>query len=123
MKKALLFLILGSFASCQSETKATFVITNESEEVLDPVRVKSEGHDHKTAKIKLQPGEARIYLMDMTDLPKVDGEYLLTYRFEKTGEKKTRFGYFTNGFQYEDTIKIFIKPDTVTFDFVIPSRN
>lgn len=123
MKNTLIILFLTFLVSCQSETKATFIITNETEETLDSVRLKSKAHEHLTEYLKLEPKETKVYLMDMTNLPKVDGEYLLSYKYSQTGKRRTQsFGYFTHGFPLEDTTKIFIMPDTVAFDFIFPDH-
>lgn len=119
MKKAFKFLMLFSLFSCNYENKATFVITNNTLETLDSVRLKSNAHEQPTDYIKLEPNETKVYSLNMANLPKVDGEYSLTYISEPSKERSAnRFGYFTNGHSLEDTVKIAIHSDTLMFDFI-----
>ncbi len=103
--------------SCQYEIKAKFEITNRTDTVIDSINIKSNDHENISDYIKLEKDEIKIYFMDMTDLPKVDGDYLLTYKPQNTGVSQfERFGYFTNGYPLEDITRIIIKTDTVIIE-------
>lgn len=102
------------FCSCQSSIKAKFEITNETEILIDSINIKSFDHNDNPNWIKLKSGQNQLYWLDMTNLPKVDGDYLLTYRDSVL--KTVRFGYFTNGFPLEKETNIKIKKDTVIID-------
>ena len=52
----------------------------------------------------------------MTNLPKVDGDYLLTFKKNQANKEIKRFGYFTNGYPLEEITKIQIDKDTVLID-------
>lgn len=102
------------FYSCQSSIKAKFEITNKTEISIDSINIKSFDHNPNSIFLKLEPGQSQTYWLDMTDLPKVDGDYLLTYKDSIINYH--RFGYFTNGFPMEKVTNIFIEKDTVIID-------
>ncbi len=102
------------FYSCQSRIKAKFEITNETEMLIDSINIKSFVHNSNPNLLKLESGQSQLYWLDMTNLPKVDGDYLLTYRDSIL--KTIRFGYFMNGFPMEKVTKIKIEKDTVIID-------
>lgn len=105
--------------SCQNEIKAKFEITNRTNTVIDSINIKSNDHNNTSDFIKLEKDESKIYFMDMTDLPKVDGDYLLSFRPQNTGVVRfERFGYFTNGYPLEDVTKIIFETDTVIIDLI-----
>jgi hypothetical protein len=52
----------------------------------------------------------------MSELPKVDGDYLLTFKRNQNNKQIKRFGYFTNGYPLEEITKIQIEKDTVIID-------
>ena len=103
------------FASCRSDIKAKFEITNQTGNSIDSINIISFDHQTNPNYLSLEPGQSQTYLLDMTDLPKVDGEYLLTYKGKELKVRK-RFGYFTNGFPLEEVTKIKIQKDTVIID-------
>ena len=117
---AKIFLIIVAtmlFISCDSDIRAKFEITNNSEFTIDSLNIKSFDHEQTSENISIKPNERKIYFMDMTNLPKVDGDYLLSFKRGKNGIKEVkRFGYFTNGYQIEKLTKIKIESDTVIFD-------
>ncbi|MCG8579173.1 MAG: hypothetical protein MI866_04620, partial [Bacteroidales bacterium] len=79
--------------SCQRQIKAKFEITNKTNIEIDSINIKSFDHESNSNYIKLASGQSQTYWLDMTILPKVDGDYLLTY-MDSTA-KTIRFGYFT----------------------------
>lgn len=114
MRSFLIVLLLVLLGSCQRNVKAQFEITNSASQPIDSVNITSFDHEKNSNFISLQPGQSQIYWFDMTNLPAVDGDYLLTYKDSTT--KSIRFGYFTNGAPLEKLTKIIIKQDTVIFD-------
>ncbi|MDD2345530.1 MAG: hypothetical protein PHI36_06510 [Bacteroidales bacterium] len=98
--------------SCQNENKAKFEITNNSGNTIDSICIKSFSHNLNTHYLKLEHSESQTYFLDMTDIPQVDGDYLLSFRINNNLEKR-RFGYFTNGSPLEQRTKIEIRKDTV----------
>lgn len=113
IKEFILFVVV-SFCSCQSNLKAKFEITNETKILIDSINIKTFDHNANPKWIKLKSGQNQLYWLEMTNLPKVDGDYLLTYRDSIL--KTVRFGYFSNGFPLEKVTNIIIKKDTVIID-------
>jgi hypothetical protein len=113
MRFIISILTLIGLNSCQSDIKARFEIVNETEQVIDSINIKSFDHQSHPNYLTLKPGETQTFWLIMTELPKVDGDYLLTYKDKQTELKSKRFGYFTNGYPMEDLTKIRIEKDTV----------
>ena len=83
---------------------------------IDSINVKSFDHEMNFNFIHLEPGESQTYWLDMKELPKVDGDYLLTFKRNQTNKEVKRFGYFMNGYPLEKITKIQIGKDTVIID-------
>lgn len=117
MKNSIIILtLITSIVSCQNEINAKFEITNKTYNTLDSINIKSFDHKLNTNFLNLEQGETQIYFLDMTELPKVDGDYLLTFKENPTNTKLKRFGYFTNGYPSEEVTKIEIRKDTVIIE-------
>jgi len=116
MKYFLYIVSILLLSSCSSETKAKFEIENKTNFVIDSINIKSFDHERKSQFIKLEPDQIETYWLDMTELPKVDGDYLLTFKRNETSKELKRFGYFTNGYPLEKVTKIQIEKDTVIID-------
>tara|TARA_B100000965_G_C19346804_1_gene649935 strand:- start:257 stop:604 length:348 start_codon:yes stop_codon:yes gene_type:complete len=104
---------LTLLGSCQNEIIAKFEIKNMTNETIDSISIKSFDHQRNSEFIQLKSGESKSYWLDMTKLPKVDGEYLLTFRRNMTNKELKRFGYFTNGYPLEEVTNIQFKKDTI----------
>jgi hypothetical protein len=113
-----IFAITLIIVSCNYSVKAKFEITNKTNRVVDSIGINSSGHKENSNFITLKPEETKTYWLDMTDLPKIDGDYLLTFKgSEKYYTVYKRFGYFTNGYPLEEKTKIKIYNDTlIIFD-------
>ena len=110
-------IIVASMAfliSCQREVKAKFEITNNTDNVIDSINIRSFDNESNPNYLRLTSGQCQTYWLDMTNLPKVDGDYLLTYKGYMY--KTIRFGYFSNGSPMEKVIKIKIENDTVIIE-------
>lgn len=116
MRILLTILILIFLSSCQSEIKAKFVIKNMTDNTIDSINIKSFDHENNSNFIQIKPGDSNIYWLDMTDLPKADGDYLLTFKRNHTYTEMERFGYFTNGYPLEEVTNIRIEKDTVIIE-------
>ncbi len=116
MKYFLYIFSILLLSSCSSEIKAKFEIENKTNFVIDSINIKSFDHERKSQFITLEPDQIETYWLDMTDLPKVDGDYLLTFKRNETSKELKRFGYFTNGYPLEKVTKIQIEKDTVIID-------
>ena len=102
-----------SLISCDNRIKAKFEIINQTDYILDSINIKSFRHKANSNYLKLEPGESQIYWLDMTDLPKGDGEYLLTLKGNSGSIKRKQFGYYTNGYPLEEVTIIKIRKDTI----------
>jgi len=113
-----IFLLVLLLISCQFDNTAKFEITNLTEFKVDSINIKSSDQEPTEFYLRLMPGEKAMYNLDMSDLPKVDGEYLLSYKIDNGIVEYERFGYFTNGYPLEEITNIFIDIDTVIIDQV-----
>ena len=116
MRYLIPMLIVILFCSCQNDIRAKFEITNKTKNTIDSINIKSFEHDENSNFIRLESGQSQTYWFDMTDLPKVDGAYLLKYK--DTVFHYQQFGYFTNGYPIENFIKITFETETVLLDYI-----
>ena len=105
---ALLCLII--IVSCKNETIAKFEIANTTEESIDSFYILPD--NIKDNFIQVKPNTKVSYNINMTDLPKVDGSYRLSFK-SKTKAVSIPFGYYSNGYPMESITRIIINPDTV----------
>ena len=54
-------------------------IINQTQGTIDSINIKSFDHHSTPNYLKLEPGESQIYWLDMNDLPKVDGDWLIRF--------------------------------------------
>jgi hypothetical protein len=119
MKNLLIILIVLFAAGCDNKIIAKFEITNQTEEQLDSVFVKTADNTQLLDYISLKKNETKTYFLDMTNLPKVDGDYILSYNVTNDEtSKQVRFGYYTNGYPEEEVTYLEIKTDTVVINQV-----
>ena len=119
MRILLTILTLILLGSCQRnirDIKAKFEISNMTDQSIDSINIKPFDHESNSNFIHLEPGESQVYWLEMTELPKVDGDYLLTFKRNQNNKQIKRFGYFTNGYPLEEITKIQIEKDTVIID-------
>ena len=109
---AVLILLL---ASCDSKTTLRFEISNDSNTRIDSLRLIPSGYESDYY-ISIAPNMTKEYIMDMTDIAKVDGDYQIDYIKNLNMRISKTFGYYTNGYPIESLIKVSIKPDTILFD-------
>lgn len=93
MRIQLAILTLIPLNSCQSEIKVKFKITNLTSNNIDSISVNSFDHKRNSNFIKLESGKSQTYQLDMTELHKVDGDYLLTFKKNHLNKKTIEFGY------------------------------
>jgi hypothetical protein len=105
------------FASCQNTVKSKFEIVNKSNQPIDSLSI--EPNVSKVGKyVSVNSGETKVYLTDMSNIPKIDGSYTLTFK-KGAIQRIKRFGYYTNGYPSEKLTIINIEPDTIKFNFII----
>lgn len=90
-----IFIIIVGLYSCSDKVTAEFEIINNSSLKIDWLRI--EPNLKKDGKfISLDIYEEISYKIDMTNIKKSDGAYILSYKLN--GEYKSKvFGYYTNG--------------------------
>ena len=93
------------------KVEQNFTIINKTGFTLDFVNVFPDTSNYKTIAI----GDSLDYKCDMTNLPKVDGNYVIHFiETEHKRLKSYKFGYYTNGSPIETEIRILIFPDSIS---------
>ncbi len=93
------------------KVEQNFTIINKTGFTLDFVNVSPDTSNYKTIAI----GDSLYYKCDMTNLPKVDGNYVIHFiETEQKRLKSYKFGYYTNGSPIETEIRILIFPDSIS---------
>ena len=114
MNKTYIFSIalfsLTILLSCKNDTIAKFEIVNTTKERIDSFHILPA--NSKDNFIQVEPNEKISYDINMTDVPKVDGNYQLSFK-SKTKAVFIPFGYYSNGYPMESITRIIIHPDTV----------
>lgn len=112
------FLILLGvlFTSCDRKVIANFELVNKTNQKIDSINIVSFDDNLARNFTWLEPNETKSYQFDMTNLPKVDGDYFLTFKTDSFGNSFRRFGYFTNGFPMEKITIISFEKDTVIIE-------
>ncbi len=114
VKPALLITIVCFCLSCGKD-EVIFRITNQTPFGIDSLRVlpdRNIGNNY----ISLKPNETKDFFTEMGN-GGTDGAYQISYKIGDT-IIKNHFGYYSNGIPMEKLTKIFIKPDTVYFEFI-----
>tara|TARA_R110000850_G_scaffold11842_1_gene40436 strand:- start:306 stop:674 length:369 start_codon:yes stop_codon:yes gene_type:complete len=121
MKEKLTFLVgvYFSLVSCSNSVTADFEITNGTGMRIDSLKIEpmviSNGNY-----ISLDSNEKAKYIADMTDIPKHDGSYGISYQINEENKIKD-FGYYTNGYPLEKITKIEIQGETILIDQIFSS--
>ena len=125
MRKRYFLLIWFAVVGCQPEKRketATFVLKNETREDLDSIQFTvTTGVHPKPSSVYWQLGakQKRVCQLDMTNKLALDGSYWLIYRRVPSAQRRVyRFGYYTNGSPYENSIRLTIRADTTLVDYI-----
>ncbi|PHS10307.1 MAG: hypothetical protein COA88_02360 [Kordia sp.] len=115
--KSLNFLAISVFILCFTsctEKKASFKVTNNSNELIDSIEISSSGSEYltKSVLINIKNREVVKIELDMENLPKVDGNYQIEVFSNNSSELKT-FGYYSNGVPSGSIHLIDIKSDAI----------
>lgn len=108
LKFSPLLIITIFAATCSSKTKVKFIIINNSGGKIDSLIIFP--NDNVFSEIKI--GDSIIYYSNMTNVPKVDGLYNLSFKKNKK-LNNYNFGYYTNGYPLEEYYRIEINPDII----------
>ncbi|WP_299102985.1 hypothetical protein [uncultured Winogradskyella sp.] len=93
--------------------KGKFVITNASDFKIDSLSINPNAN-HET--ISLDKGNSIAYSISMTEA-KTDGSYFIAFKNTENNTIISKsFGYYTNGYQIEDEIKITVLNDTILIE-------
>jgi hypothetical protein len=117
---ALLTIVL-SLLSCNDDytVGAKFWVINLTDSKVDSINIKSNNQTAKSKFISLKNNESKAYFLDMTDIPKIDGDYNLVFNDGDGKQHLKTFGYFTNGYPSEDSTIISIYSDTIIINQVL----
>lgn len=100
------------FVSC-NHNEAKFTITNKSDFDIDSLSITP---DSKQQLISIEKGKDIEFSTKMNEVTS-DGSYFISFKnSENNNIISKRFGYFTNGYQIEDAIKIMVLNDTIFID-------
>jgi hypothetical protein len=100
--------------SCDNKNGVELIIHNESDEMIDSVRVWTSDRKATIKLIDIKTGERKSDFLDMTKISKTDGDYILQINSNGTFKNKN-MGYYTNGFSSDETIDVYVKNDTITY--------
>ena len=106
-----IIIFITTFCACQNKTLAKFEITNATTETIDSIKIMPDNNQNHY--IQLAPNSKVDYIIDMTDIPKVDGNYGLFYKF-KNKQVIEHFGYYSNGYPAESLTKLYIYKDSLS---------
>ncbi len=108
--KNLIYLLIFIQFSCSSKIEAHFEITNSTNFLIDSLKI--DPNDNRNSYIQLKPYSTVIYKVDMTNTPKTDGCYFLTFKHNKI-YRDSMFGYFSNGIPMGNLTRINILTDSI----------
>lgn len=101
------------FFGCR-EKEIIIELINDSDFILENISVEIIDKTKRTNPINLSPKETKIIMLDFSNVPQMDGHYMIKFRQnEKVVSKE--FGYFTNGQPMEDKWQLTIGEDTIVF--------
>lgn len=111
------------FSSC-TQNHGNFEIINNSDFDLDSVTIQPDANKQF---VNVPKGTKSTIITNM-DEAKTDGSYMISYKNLNTKKYvEHKFGYYTNGNQIEENIKVTIQNDTVIFtvqnDIMIINHN
>jgi hypothetical protein len=109
MKLSVTFLTLFSL-SCSSKVEAVFEIKNSTNQGIQNLTIKPDAYENNH--ISIEPHSKAILKTDMTNLPKVDGSYYLSFQ-SNDKFRELYFGYYSNGYPSESITRIDIHFDTI----------
>ena len=122
MRKRYFLLVWLAVVGCHPEETAIFVLKNETQEDIDSIQFTTTTGVHpKPSSVYGQLGakQTGVYKLDMTDESTADGSYWLIYRRVPSAQRRVhRFGYYTNGYPHEDSIRFTIRADTTLVDYI-----
>lgn len=112
MKRIYLLAIIFFLTSCYfNNEKVNFEIVNNTIFSLDSLNI--EPNTKELSKyLSLKPKQKIKYEINMSDIPSLDGAYVLKYRSNNKTIVKA-FGYYSRGIPFGENFKIVIEKDTI----------
>ena len=114
MKKIILLILVLVFTSCYfNSNKVEFEIINTTGFVVDSLKILPNS-DKSLNYIALNPYQKEKYVIDLSNVPAIDGSYNLKFKLnDKIIDKN--YGYYSRGMPLDEHIVVTIEKDTVTF--------
>ena len=98
------------FYSCSSKVEAIFEITNSINQNIQNLTMQPD--ENKNNHISVETQSKATLKTNMTNLPKIDGSYYLSFKSNDTF-RGLNFGYYTNCYPSESITRIDIQSDTI----------
>jgi hypothetical protein len=114
LMKYILNTLILCFVSCNNKHGVEFIIHNESAVTIDSVRISTSDNRSTIKLFDIQQGMTKTDFLDMNDIAKTDGDYLI--KINTIGATKTnRMGYYTNGAALDEKIDVYFSNDTIIY--------
>ena len=112
--RQILTLLVFCLMSCDNKNGVELIIHNESNEMIDSVRVWTSDRKATIKLNNIKAGEKKSDFLDMTKISKTDGDYIL--QINSNGRFKNKnMGYYTNGLSQDETIDVYVTNDSITY--------
>jgi|JI9StandDraft_1071089.scaffolds.fasta_scaffold840658_1 hypothetical protein len=105
------FFLIYYALSCSDRANIKMIVKNELQYNIEHMILKTTGGSELFYK-DLLPNELIELRIDMTDIPKTDGHYIIEY-YIKDSSVVRHFGYYTNGYPINNRYDIRIQVDTI----------
>ncbi len=114
MKNIVLLILVFFFTSCYfNNYKVEFEIINNTEFAIDSLKILPNS-DKSLNYMSLKPHQKRSYVIDMFNVPAIDGSYNLKFKLNDEFVDEN-YGYYSNGTPLDEYIVVTIEKDKVTF--------
>ena len=107
-------ILLATLSACTQKNEITIDIKNSTEVRIDSLQIQA-NENRNDQFISLEANERKKYILDMTNIIKVDGSYNMTYLINGI-RKYHNFGYYTNGSPLERLVEIKFFSDTIRIE-------
>ncbi len=105
--------------SC-SDSKVEFKVFNNTKYILDSLMVSATGSNYleKSKILRLEPNDSSSVFVNLSNVEKTDGNYLIEVNSNEIIKKRT-FGYYSNGAPLSSVYEIHILQDTIQIKEVV----
>ena len=105
------FFLIYFALSCSDSVNIKMKVKNDLQYNIEHMVLKTTGGSELFYK-DLLPNELIELRLDMTDIPKTDGHYIIGYCLKDSSVVR-HFGYYTNGYPINNRFEIGIRVDTI----------